>query len=113
MAYNGWKNYETWNVALWLDNDCGTESMMGEWAQECWDEALDGKYMSREDNAKSALSDRIKEFVEEQNPLADQATMFTDLLNAALGEVDWYEIAEHYLSEVEKETQEEEVSSES
>jgi hypothetical protein len=21
MAYNGWPNYETWNVMLWLDND--------------------------------------------------------------------------------------------
>ncbi len=20
-GYNGWKNYETWNVALWLGND--------------------------------------------------------------------------------------------
>lgn len=20
---NGWKNYETWNVALWIDNDRG------------------------------------------------------------------------------------------
>lgn len=23
QEYNGWKNYETWNVALWLGNDEG------------------------------------------------------------------------------------------
>lgn len=23
MSYNGWDNYETWNVALWLGNDEG------------------------------------------------------------------------------------------
>lgn len=23
ISYNGWSNYETWNVALWLQNDEG------------------------------------------------------------------------------------------
>ena len=24
LEYNGWYNYETWNLKLWLDNDQGT-----------------------------------------------------------------------------------------
>lgn len=24
MAYNGWSNYETWNVKLWIDNEEGS-----------------------------------------------------------------------------------------
>ena len=31
--YNGWTNYETWNVALWLQNDYGFYSI----AQQCDD----------------------------------------------------------------------------
>ena len=23
QEYNGWRNYQTWNVALWIDNDEG------------------------------------------------------------------------------------------
>ncbi len=29
-SYNGWKNYETWNVALWIGNDEGLYSIAKE-----------------------------------------------------------------------------------
>ena len=29
-SYNGWKNYETWNVALWIGNDEGLYSIARE-----------------------------------------------------------------------------------
>ena len=30
QTYNGWENYETWNVALWLQNDEGFYSLARE-----------------------------------------------------------------------------------
>ena len=32
-TYNGWTNYETWNVALWIQNDYGFYSI----ARQCDD----------------------------------------------------------------------------
>ena len=33
ISYNGWENYETWNVALWINNEEGLYLL----AQECGD----------------------------------------------------------------------------
>ena len=42
-SYNGWENYETWNVALWINNDEGLYDI----ARRCDDyqdfvDAIDG-----------------------------------------------------------------------
>ena len=33
ISYNGWENYETWNVALWINNDEGFYNL----ARQCDD----------------------------------------------------------------------------
>ena len=87
MSYNGWSNYETWNVALWLDND-GYDSMLREMARDAKDEY--------------SLSKSIEDMIDEMTPDLG-ANMFSDMLNAALREVNYYEIAEHYWAERESE----------
>jgi hypothetical protein len=84
-GYQGWKNYETWDVALWIDNDQGLQEFI-------FERGIDAK-------DTSAFADSIKESIEGMAPELE-VSMFSDLLNAALGEVDWYELAESYLKQI-------------
>lgn len=110
-SYSGWQNYETWCVNLWLTNEQGSDSLMHEWAQECYDDAEKTDFSTRKENATHKLADRIKEFVDDDNDLVRSldGTMFADLLGAALGEVDWYEIADAFMEDVSPEEDDEEL----
>lgn len=102
--YHGHANYETWAVNLWLDNEQSLQEMWAERAKEI------EKNIHRDANVKSGiwtpcqalkfrLADEIENFVKDKNPLADKASMFSDILSANLSEVDWNEVAEARMPE--------------
>ena len=84
MAYNGWTNYETWCVALWINNEPGTYEERRQMAHNASDEY--------------EYSRDLKAWVEELIPDLG-ATMAADLLGAALSKVNWQEIAEKWYAE--------------
>jgi len=102
-TYNGWSNYETWAVALWLDNEEPTHRLMRQLARQAWSEAPQSRQAKdwnwpREQAARCSLAGQIQDLVEEGNPVTS-STLYADLMNAALSEVNWAEIAQSYLSE--------------
>ncbi len=101
--HNGWSNYETWTVALWIDNE---ESRYRYWRgeakrhQEVASESTqvqDGIWTKAE-AARFNLADQLKNDTLEGSPI-EEPSVYSDLLNAALSEVNWIEIAENWLSE--------------
>jgi hypothetical protein len=107
--YNGWTNFETWCVNLWMSNDAGSDEHYRELAQEVYSEAeqetrADGSVLfTRNERATLTLADRLKdEFEEQQSELTGVTGVFADLLSAAMSEVNWHEIAEHYVSDVDQ-----------
>lgn len=99
QSHNGYHNFETWVVHLWLTNDQGTYEYCRDLASECAEAAptcwqVEENVWNETDAARFLLADKLKELIEERNPLSDQPTAFSDLLNAAIQEVDWHEIAD-------------------
>lgn len=98
--YNGWTNYESWLVNLWIDND-GSSDYWRERAEKLAQEKIDAD--DTDDllaSVASDLADEIKDQIEEQSP-AGVTGMYADLLNAALSAVDWREIAYHVVDHIE------------
>jgi hypothetical protein len=108
-TYNGWTNYETWAVKLWMDNNEGSYRNGCEQAQQAWEDAEDDgdNDFTREERAVYLLEDRLKEEYEQaKDAILETAKMsasvWADMLGAALSEVNWREIAENMLEEVDK-----------
>jgi hypothetical protein len=78
-GYNGWSNYETWCVKLWIDNDEASYNRF--------------RRIVRSAETKSKAADEVKEMMYDEMPNLG-GTLWADLLSAAFGEVDWFEMVE-------------------
>lgn len=96
--YNGWTNYETWNLNLWLGEDSWQP-----WTERA-QELLDDAEGDREEAARK-LADEIEADMVDNAP--DMGGFYGDILSAALREVNFLEIAEHYVADAEYTTEEE------
>ncbi len=100
-SYNGWSNYETWVVNLWLGNDEGSYETCRSLAERCFEEATADEVLSRKERACYQLANELKQMIIDGNPLASDASVYLDLLKASIGEVNWREIANGLLEDTE------------
>jgi hypothetical protein len=91
QKYNGWTNYETWLINLHFDNFDFEEVM------DIFDDCQDrGDMLTRiADYIENYVEEVVESMVEEPlNPLLQ------DIISSTLTEVDYRDIAEHYIDDV-------------
>lgn len=108
-GYNGWTNYETWVVNLWMDNEEGSHDYWVRMARYIYEhEAEEQKHFSQMEDATCLLAEHIKDhYADAKDEILEEmkltASVWADLLGAALSETNWTEIAKHLLENVEVE----------
>jgi len=98
--YNGYTNYETWAVALWIDSEECTQTYWAEAVREAWIQATETAPFTKLETATFALASQLMDAIEEGNPLTNTPGLYSDLLRTALYDVNYNEIARNWLEEV-------------
>jgi hypothetical protein len=103
-THEGWTNFETWAVNLWINNDRGSYEHYRELAEIALEdtvESYEGKLdKTAREEATGLLAQRVRGEVEAAAPELG-GTLYSDLLNAALSKVDWLEIAAAFFEDFE------------
>jgi hypothetical protein len=97
-TYNGYANYETWLVKVWIDNDQGNVDHWVEQAKDLYtNKAEDTKYFTKREEATILLAEDMKEYYEERMPESISSDniggLWADLLHSALSDVVWIELS--------------------
>lgn len=109
QGYNGWTNYETWAVGMYLDGNYTGEGTYHEVLRIVVDVVETPNYNANPDESflgspalsqRAQLADALKDYVQEATEVEDISGLLRDLLRAALGDVNWRELAEAKLAEI-------------
>lgn len=98
--HQGFTNYETFSIGIVIDHDA---FQLAAWLAraraciECPDKERKFEH-GAEFAAELDLADLLKEHFDNRSP--DMPSPWNSLCNAALGNVDWLDLARHYISKV-------------
>ena len=96
--YNGYSSYETWLVAVWVDNHQGSIDHWVHVAKHHYNIAEDSKHFTKREEATISFSGDMAEWYGDRVPDSNEiGRLWWDMLHAALGSVDWYELAAKYM----------------
>lgn len=91
QKYNGWTNWATWMVNLHFDDFDFTDDVE--------DGVFDG--MDKDDircHVASYIQELVDSYIED---VADTSNVFvSDLINGTIQDVDWHDIADHYVDDI-------------
>lgn len=110
MSYNGWQNYETWDVHLHMSNDRPQQDFWSEVAKVCYMVAAPDETFTQAERAAFEMADRIKQkHTDAAEDMLEAAKYrqgpLADLLRGALSEVNWHEIAKHWIEAAKQEVE--------
>lgn len=101
QGYNGWKNYETWAVGMYLDGN-----YTGQGTYQAVVELVAGQlsfqHLEGDGVERGRVASYLQQFVQDDLDASDNDIhpLASDLLNAALSEVDWYELSDAWIENV-------------
>ncbi len=84
MAYNGFVNWETWNVATVLQND---EDTVNDYRYAC-------RRASTYEEALEIVALKVEEALTDEFESANLSPLLGDLLQSAMEQIDYSEVAE-------------------
>ena len=95
-GYEGWSTYESWVVSLWMDNDAKQYVKTHLTAERHLNQHAGDK-----EHAAIEYALELEEELTKGIPYSPKNGVYGDLLAGALSQIDYREIADHFLSSIE------------